>query len=102
MGFIILITVLAWWSVLVNIVGMTPFLCDPVARRFPNHLPMFIIITTLVGLLSATFAIYVGVDDYICPLDQSGGSYGFTRNTDDMLTSAIGIIQVNQGNQEVD
>ena len=49
---------------------------------------------TLTGLLVASFAIYVGVEYYACPLDQSGGSYGFVKNTDARLTSAIGIIQV--------
>ena len=77
LGFLILIVVFAWWFVIVTFIGVIPFLCDRIARRFPNHLAMFLILMTLTGLLSATFAIYVGVEYYACPLDQSGGSYGW-------------------------
>tara|TARA_R110002050_G_scaffold66046_1_gene142593 strand:- start:17 stop:241 length:225 start_codon:yes stop_codon:yes gene_type:complete len=64
------------------------------ARKFPNHLPMFLVVLTLIGALASTFAIYVGLEDYVCPLDKHGESYGFVKNTEARLTSAIAIIQV--------
>mmetsp|Transcript_2198 Transcript_2198/g.6087 ORF Transcript_2198/g.6087 Transcript_2198/m.6087 type:complete len:298 (-) Transcript_2198:701-1594(-) len=81
--------IFTWISVMACIISVPPFAMDGVYRRFPNNLPLCLVLAATAQALMGTWAIYVGATDFCCPAPGTS----LPVNTSEFLTSSTAIAQ---------
>jgi hypothetical protein len=70
-----------WGGFFLCIIGFVPYICDPYARSFPNHLPMFLVLSSLTFNIISTIPQFSSsnhnldpyqLDNFICNGKSNG------------------------------
>ena len=82
--------IFAFLSLTGAIIGIVPFASDPLARQFPSHLPIFVVLSSIGYSMTTIWSLFGGGKDYVCgDADPGQSEYGAFLSSSTAIAQAF-------------